>query len=270
MPNHIHLLVRTGAVPLSRLMQRWLGPYAVTFNLRHRRSGHLFQNRFKSILVDEQAYLLELVRYIHLNPVRGRRPEISLEALDHYPWTGHTVLLGISRFAAQSTHVVLRHFGARVGAARGAYRDFVHAGCARRGIPDLDGGGLRRSAGGWRPVPALVRGRERWAHDERVLGDGAFVERVVREAVGARGAPAANPAELIASLCERYARRCGVTAGETARPSLRAAVLDARALASAAAVREHGLPLTVVGRHFGVSKQSIARALARAATLKRR
>lgn len=244
-------------------------PYATIFNLRHRRAGHLFQNRFKSILVDEQAYLLELVRYIHLNPVRGRRPEVGLEELDDYPWTGHAVLLGTIQFAAQRTDVVLRQFGTRAGAARRAYRDFVRAGHTARAIPDLDGGGLRRSAGGWRAVQRLARGREQWAHDERVLGDGEFVARVVHEAAGARASPPANPAAHIATLCERFAPSCGVTADETARPSRRAAVLDARALVSEVAVRELYLPQTVAGRHLGVSKQSIGRALLRAARLKR-
>jgi REP element-mobilizing transposase RayT len=72
MPNHFHLLLRTGLAPVSDVMRRLLTGYAVSFNFRHRRSGHLFQNRFKSILCQEDAYLLELVRYIHLNPLRAR------------------------------------------------------------------------------------------------------------------------------------------------------------------------------------------------------
>lgn len=65
-PNHFHLLLRTGTTPLSTIMRRLLAGYAGTFNRHHRRSGHLFQNRFKSILVEQDPYLLELVRYIHL------------------------------------------------------------------------------------------------------------------------------------------------------------------------------------------------------------
>jgi putative transposase len=70
MPNHFHLLLRTGDVPISTVMKRLLTGYALRFNRRHRRCGHLFQNRYKSILCQEDAYLLELVRYIHLNPLR--------------------------------------------------------------------------------------------------------------------------------------------------------------------------------------------------------
>ncbi len=70
-PNHFHLLIKTGTVPLSSAMRRLLTGYAVSFNKRHRRWGHLFQNRYKSILCQEEAYLLELTRYIHLNPLRA-------------------------------------------------------------------------------------------------------------------------------------------------------------------------------------------------------
>ena len=68
MTNHFHLLLRTGNVSISDLMKRLLTHYAVNYNRRHRRVGHLFQNRFKSILCQEGPYLLELVRYIHSNP----------------------------------------------------------------------------------------------------------------------------------------------------------------------------------------------------------
>lgn len=74
-------------------MRRLLTGYAVTFNLRHNRSGHLFRNRYKSLVCDEDAYLLELVRYIHLNPVRVGMAS-DLDALERFPWTGHAVLMG--------------------------------------------------------------------------------------------------------------------------------------------------------------------------------
>ena len=67
--------------------------YAVTFNKRHKRSGHLFQNRYKSIVCEEDSYLLELIRYIHLNPLRAGLVK-DLKELDRYPWTGHSAILG--------------------------------------------------------------------------------------------------------------------------------------------------------------------------------
>ena len=93
MSNHFHLLLKPTAEKLSSFMRRLLTGYAVTFNLRHRRSGHLFQNRYKSIVCEEDPYLLELVRYIHLNPLRvGLVPDV--QALSKYRWTGHAVIMG--------------------------------------------------------------------------------------------------------------------------------------------------------------------------------
>ncbi len=91
MPHHFHLLMRTGGVRLWTVMRRVLTGYAVGFNRRHRRSGHLFQNRYKSILVEEDPYLLELVRYIHLNVLRARLVE-DIDQLDRYAWSGHGVV----------------------------------------------------------------------------------------------------------------------------------------------------------------------------------
>ena len=70
-PNHFHLLLRTGLAPVATVMRRLLTGYAMSYNRRHQRHGHLFQNRYKSILCQEDIYLLELVRYIHLNPLRA-------------------------------------------------------------------------------------------------------------------------------------------------------------------------------------------------------
>lgn len=87
-PNHAHILLRTGSTLLSKMMRRLLTGYAVSFNLRYERAGHLFQNRYKSIVCEEDSYLLELVRYIHLNAIRGGLVA-GIEKLDRYPWSGH-------------------------------------------------------------------------------------------------------------------------------------------------------------------------------------
>jgi len=92
-PNHFHLLLRTGSTPLSKVMRRLMTGHAVTFNKRHKRSGHLFQNRYKSVICEEDPYLLELIRYIHLNPLRAKLVQ-DLKELDKYPWTGHSAILG--------------------------------------------------------------------------------------------------------------------------------------------------------------------------------
>jgi REP element-mobilizing transposase RayT len=178
-PNHFHLLLRTGLVPISSVMRRLLTGYAVTFNLRHRRSGHLFQNRYKSILCQEDAYLLELVRYIHLNPLSARLVP-DLKALNRYRFCGHGVLMGRFRNDWQDTAYVLKQFGRRTGLSRRRYWEYIQDGAMQGRRPDLVGGGLVRSLGGWKAIKDM-RGRgERIKGDERILGDGDFVESVLK------------------------------------------------------------------------------------------
>ena len=105
-PNHFHLLVGTGDVPISMVMRRLLTSYAVHFNRRHRRCGHLFQNRYKSILCQQDPYLFELVRYIHLNPLRAKIVS-DLRELDRYPYSGHSRLKGNIDDGRQDTESVL-------------------------------------------------------------------------------------------------------------------------------------------------------------------
>jgi REP element-mobilizing transposase RayT len=130
MRNHAHFLLRPRRDRLSTFMRRLLTGYAVTFNLRHRRTGHLFQNRYKSIVCEEEPYLLELVRYVHLNPLRAGAVG-DMEALDRYPWSGHAVLMGAQKLAGQNTNEVLSRFGGSIRAARTAYRQFVSVGAGQ-------------------------------------------------------------------------------------------------------------------------------------------
>ncbi len=189
LPNHAHLLVRTGGRPLARSMRSLLTGYAGAFNRRHHRVGHLFQNRYKSIVVEEEPYLLELVRYLHLNPLRAKLVP-DLRALDRFPWTGHSALLGTVPRPWQETATILAQFGATRRRAVTAYRAFVAAGIAHGRRPELQGGGLLRSHGGWAAVTALRRGREAYQGDERILGSSDFVEGY-RRAVAA--APPTSP-----------------------------------------------------------------------------
>jgi len=169
LPNHAHFLVRTGTRPLARSMRSLLTGYAGAFNRRHHRVGHLFQNRYKSLVVEEEPYLLELVRYLHLNPVRATVLS-DLRTLDRYPWTGHSALLGTVPRPWQATATILAQYGPSRRRARHAYRTFVAEGIPQGRRPELQGGGLVRSAGGWAAVTALRRGREAYGGDERVLG----------------------------------------------------------------------------------------------------
>ncbi len=178
--NHFHLLLKTGNVPIATVMRRLLTGYAVSFNLRHNRSGRLFQNRYKSILCQEEAYLLELVRYIHLNPLRAGLVS-SMHQLDRYRYCGHGVLMRKINNNWQDTQYVLRLFGKSVSSARKRYRGFVEKGGKKGRRPDLTGGGLIRTAGGWAALKAYRRLKIHIKGDERILGDSDFVESVLEE-----------------------------------------------------------------------------------------
>jgi REP element-mobilizing transposase RayT len=180
MPNHVHLLLRTGEVPLSTVMRRLLTGYAQQFNRQHKRHGQLFQNRYKSFLCEEEPYFLELVRYIHLNPVRARIVN-NLKALNNYTKTGHAVLMGRLKNTWQDTEYVLRIFSKTLRSARKNYLSFVSNGLSMGRRPDLVGGGLIRSVGGWSALKAARATGMRVMGDERILGSSDFVERVLKK-----------------------------------------------------------------------------------------
>ena len=170
-PNHAHILLRTGPTPLPRMMRRLLTGYAVSFNLRRQRSGHLFQNRYRSIVCEEDPYLLELVRYIHLNAIRSGLVK-DIEGLDRYRWSGHSVLMGTVSRSWQARDEVLSYFGKKEGVAKRRYRQFV-----------LEGVGLEKrgelSTGRGSKVVEKANGEGSGRGDSRILGCGSFVEEVL-------------------------------------------------------------------------------------------
>ncbi len=180
MSNHAHFLFRTGRTPLSRLMRRLLTGYVIGFNRRHKRCGQLFQNRYKSIICQEDAYLQELVRYIHLNPVRARIIK-TLDELETYRYCGHSCLMGKTKRNWQDTDYVLSYFGKRKTQARKEYESFVKKGFTQGRRKELTGGGLIRSLGGWTEARESLKGCDHVMSDERILGDSDFVDSVISQ-----------------------------------------------------------------------------------------
>ena len=164
MTNHFHLLLRTGTTPIATVMRRLLTGYAVNFNRRHRGYGHLFQNRYKSILCEQYPYLQELVRYIHLNPLRAGIVG-KLKALDTYPYCGHSAIMGKVKYAFQDVGYILKLFGNKISQARKHYQKFVKMGVSAGRRPDLTGGGPVRSAGGWAALKAMRKSKSRMKGD---------------------------------------------------------------------------------------------------------
>ncbi|EFK06307.1 conserved hypothetical protein [delta proteobacterium NaphS2] len=179
--NHAHFLLRSGPGGIAFLMRRLLTGYAVSYNRRHKRHGQLFQNRYKSVICQEDGYLLELVRYIHLNPLRAK-VVADMEELNRYAYCGHSVLLGKKKRLWQDVEYVLGFFGKRVGDARERYGLHVKEGIDLGKRPELTGGGLIRSLGGWDEVKKLrLNGRDRIKSDQRILGESDFVSEVLSE-----------------------------------------------------------------------------------------
>ena len=180
--NHAHFLFRSGPNGLPLLMRRLLTGYAVAFNRRHNRQGQLFQNRYKSIVCQEDIYLKELVRYIHLNPVRAGIIS-DLTALNTYAYCGHAALMGKTNRNWQDTKYILGYFGKSIRQARTRYLSFVNAGFNQGRRDDLVGGGLIQSLGGWTEIKKMrMAKRNRIKGDERILGESDFVDQILYEA----------------------------------------------------------------------------------------
>ena len=265
MTNHAHMLLRSGPSGLPKFMRRLLTGYSVTYNLRHHRSGHLFQNRYRSVVCDEDAYFRELVRYIHLNPLRAGLVR-TLSELDSYPWSGHAVLMGRVKHEWQGREYVLSWFGKGVGEGRRAYRKYMGEGVTQGRRPDLVGGGLVRSYGGWSAVLSLRgKGEEAETTDARVLGKGDFVDRVLRE--GARWS--LHPMKQkewrrrIRKIIEHRCLEKGMNVEEVRMGSRRGQIPEVRAEIVEELVKKLGVPLAEIARAVGISTSGVSKILGR-------
>ncbi|QWV97200.1 transposase [Geomonas nitrogeniifigens] len=267
-PNHFHLLLQTGNTPISDVMRRLTTGYAVEFNHRHNRSGHLFQNRYKSILCQIDPYLLELVRYIHLNPIRAgiicTVPELRL-----YRFCGHGQLLGDKKYPWQETSEVLDRFGSNEQEARSNYENFIRDGLQSGHRPDLIGGGLVRSAGGWEEVVAARRAGIFLKSDERILGDSDFVERVLQRAEEHVERITANRAEGFdfEQAVERVARLLKMEVAQIWQHGKEPLLVKARSLLCYWATFELGMTETEVATRLGITQSSVSRSAVRGAGL---
>ena len=238
-PNHFHLLLRTSEVKLATFMRRLLTGYAVVFNLRHERSGHLFQNRYKSLVCQEDAYMLELVRYIHLNPIRARIVP-GIEKLDHYPWCGHSVLMGKQDLKGQDTESVLRLFGTTVVKAKRGYKTFLADGIPQGKRSDLFGMFL---GPGNADVPV----------DSRILGDPEFVDEIRAREVSVDRIEERTP---IAVIADNIAAELGIPIRAIAAGGRREATVKARSMVCFLALEE-GHSVTHIARYLGMSRNGV-------------
>ncbi len=276
-PNHFHLLLRTGTTPLSTVMRRLMTGYAVTFNIRHRRSGHLFQNRYKSIVCEEDPYLLELIRYIHLNPLRAKIVA-DLKALDKYAWTGHSVLIGKQKnplisdtvpinnneklLAEVTIEDVLLHFGKSLKEARRKYRVFVEKGIKQGRRTDLQGGGLVRSAGGDKTGLLGQKEEDKELSDQRILGSGDFVAFVIQDKneLEEKRLEKKIPLEVLIRLVSDF---LGIEKSEVFSRSRKRIIGKARALIAYYSICEMGYKGAEVGRALRIAGPSVSQCIER-------
>ena len=220
MGNHVHLAIEVSEVPLSKSMQNLAFRYTRWINQHQKRFGHLFQGRYHALLVDQDSYLLELVRYIHLNPLRAG----LVKHTEDYPWSGHRAYLNLETLPWLTTDWVLSQFGRRARRARQRYEWFVAEGVeSEQQTPFHRGGGA----------------------DSRVLGEDDFVNRVLsREATSMAKPPSLD--SVIQRICQAY----GLSETELAAIGQRRFPARARALAGYIAVQTGAASLTGVATRF--------------------
>ncbi|MGH7395305.1 MAG: transposase, partial [Candidatus Methylomirabilales bacterium] len=236
MTNHYHLLLETPSPNLSQALRYLNGVYTQAFNRRHRRVGHLFQGRFKAIVVEKDAYLLELCRYVVLNPVRAG----VVPTPRAYPWSSYRATAGLTEGPAWLTVDWLwEQFGRTRRGAQEKYRQFVAE-------------GIRQPARPWEQVVGQV-----------YLGGAAFIRRVQRH-----GAPRGDEAEIPRAqrqpcwlspeaALQRVAQGYGVRVADLVRPTRRPS--EARQVALYGLRRWAGEVLPAIARRMGLGYSAVSR-----------
>ena len=227
MSNHVHLLIERQADPIGRIMHRVLTGYSQYYNRKYRKVGHVLQGRHNAILCQSDRYLSELVRYIHLNPVRAkmvRKPEA-------YRYSSHRKYLGIEAAGIVDVDPVLRHFGVKKDVARDRFRQFVMAGITQ-GHRD-----------------------EFYEADEgRILGTDEFVDATIHRIGEIRRAAKSGKARLTtyagefdtAALLLAVEKSCGISKDNFCGPGKSSELIQAKEA------------LILVGRKAGVSVKALA------------
>ena len=258
MDNHAHLLIRSSDYGLPRFMRRLLTGHAITFNLRYQRHGHLFQNRYKSIVCDEDSYFLELVRYIHLNPIRAG-VVADMTTLATYPWCGHGAVLNKKINTWQCRDEVLLYFGLRKKRAIAKYKQFVADGLDQGQRPELSGGGLRRS----QQLSAQPDTPPK-AYDERILGNGDFVEQILLlNEPDTKVLFTQKKLQQADEFIEQICSRATITQQELQSGGRRRAVSNARAVIAVELVQTYGWTIAATAKRLGVSSSAISKNMAK-------
>ncbi len=229
MPNHVHLLVESSEQPLAKIMQGLQQSYSKYFNLRHRKTGHVFEGRYKAILCQKDEYLLQLIRYIHLNPVRAgmvRSPE-------RYRYSGDHVYLQGKATETIDPATVLSMLG-----GKRAYRRFVQDGLSE----------------GHKEEYYAVE-------DQRFLGAEGFGARLRKKETGLSGKKLTR--RSIETVARELAKLLKIDVQALCSPDRGWAISKARTIAAYVLVRRLGYRLSDVAAYFGRDMATLATLLAR-------
>ena len=217
MTNHIHLVLQTGNIPLSQIMQNLSLRYTKWINHAQSRTGHVFQGRYKALLLDADAYLMEIVRYIHLNPVRAGMVPLP----EAYPWSGHHGYLGKEVLPWLTTDLVLSMLSPNIQKARQTYASFVADGIGETRRNEFHSGTC----------------------EGRILGDDNFTEEALKKTKQPRVADY-NLDDVLRVVCRRYE----ITLEKLKAPGKARPCSEARAFAALLVCESPRICLTELGR----------------------
>lgn len=235
MTNHVHLAVQAGREPVGGFVQWVAGQYARRLNRRRGRCGHVFEKRHRALLVGGTPYLLELIRYIHRNPVEA----LMVEKAGAYRWSSHAGYLGRDTQDWLTTDWVLSLFSPRLSEARRLFDEFVHDESIEARLGD-----------------SFERGGN---DDERLLGGDGFLDQVLSQAVQSRPLSLKSLDGLVASVCEAH----GVVESELKDRTRTRRYAKIRAEIANKAIEAGVATLSQVARRFGRSDAVLCRSVKR-------
>jgi putative transposase len=230
MPNHVHMVVEVADITLSKIIQNISFRYTRRINKKKQRTGHLFQGRYKAILLDAENYLLELIRYIHLNPVRAN----LAQSPDDYPWSGHKCYLGQEKNQWLSTDWMLQRFSGRKREARKAYQRFVSKGLGEKHRKEFHTGNTSGVA----------------------LGDEAFIVKI--PGLDRIDCPASKPASNLPTISQQVCKYYQIPESEITAENRSHLVSKIRSLVTLLYIEQEG-SISEVAAYFGKDISTLSR-----------
>jgi len=232
MTNHAHFIMQVGDIPLSTIMQNLSLRYTKWINFSQGRTGHVFQGRYKALLLDADSYLLEIVRYVHLNPIRAG----MVVAPEDYPWSGHRAYLGMEIIPWLSSDWMLSNFSGKVDTARNKYRTFVTDGMSEKRRNEFHSGTC----------------------EGRILGDDTFVDEAFFKADQIRQRTFSLN-DVVTTVCLRY----GISENQLKARGKTRPYTEARAVLALLVKENAHLSLTELGRFLGRDISPLSRSAQR-------